>query len=242
MNFRPILHGAACCLSACSGGLLLSACVATDVEGASGRHLALTTPFGGGAALILSLIAADRWLAALGAPWAASAIGRHRLRHDLGRHKVVERFPTWTKAAPAARELAPQGAAPGLHLLQVEISHPRSRDRTPAAGTHLHHPMNRMSVAFYWQWESMRPQPDPMMPRERAAKLLRSWRRATTQGERVFKLKCVREDGTRAYLVQHVPTGERGGLYIKPAAGATSGGFAPAGLLVIQALAAGEFR
>lgn len=83
----------------------------------------------------------------------------------------------------------------------------------------------------------MRPQPDSMMTRERAAKLLRAWRRATTQGARLFNLKCLRNDGTRAYLVQHVPTGERGGLYIKPGAGATSEGFAAAGMMVIETLA-----
>lgn len=97
--------------------------------------------------------------------------------------------------------------------------------------------MNKIAVAFYWQWESMRPQPDPAMTRDRAAKLLRAWRRATTQDARVFNLKCVRDDGTRAYLVQHVPTGERGGLYIKTGAGATSDGFAAAGLMVIETLA-----
>ena len=62
MNVRPILYGASCCLSACSAALLVSACVATDVYGAGGRHIALATLFGAGAALIVSLIAAHRWL------------------------------------------------------------------------------------------------------------------------------------------------------------------------------------
>lgn len=71
-----------------------------------------------------------------------------------------------------------------------------------------------MKVFFYWQWELTRPQPDPLMTRERAARLLRAWRRAKVQGKRVFSLRCVRVRQTRAYLVQHVATGESAGLYI----------------------------
>lgn len=52
----------------------------------------------------------------------------------------------------------------------------------------------------------------------------------------MFNLACVRESSTRAYLVQHVPTGERGGLYVKAGAGATSDGFASASPLVLEAL------
>lgn len=238
MNVRPILYGASCCLSACSAALLVSACVATDVYGAGGRHIALATLFGAGAALIVSLIAAHRWLGTLGLPWAAASVnGLHRLRGAFRRHKFGARFPLWIQAAPAAHELVPQGPASGLHLSQVEISRLCPCNPTPGAGAPFHHSMNRNAVAFYWQWESMRPQPDPMMTRERAARLLRAWRHATTQGARVFKLKCVRNDGTRAYLVQHVPTGESGGLYIKPGAGATSEGFAAAGMMVIETLA-----
>jgi hypothetical protein len=72
------------------------------------------------------------------------------------------------------------------------------------------------------------------MTRERAAKLLRCWRRAKAQGARVFDLECVRDSCTRAYLVHHVQTGERGGLYIKAGADATSHGFAPESLLVVD--------
>lgn len=71
-----------------------------------------------------------------------------------------------------------------------------------------------MKTFFYWQWELTRPWPDPSMTRERAARLLRAWRRARVQGTRLFNLRCVRVEHTRAYLVQHVPSGECGGLYI----------------------------
>lgn len=50
MNVRPILFGASCCLSACSAALLESACVATEVHGVRGRHIALVTLLGAGAA------------------------------------------------------------------------------------------------------------------------------------------------------------------------------------------------
>lgn len=72
----------------------------------------------------------------------------------------------------------------------------------------------KKQIAFFWQWESTRPQADPRMTRERAASLLRAWRRAHIQGRRVFHLRRVRVPGTRAYLVQHVASGERGGLYL----------------------------
>ncbi len=65
---------------------------------------------------------------------------------------------------------------------------------------------------FFWQWEEYRPQPDPLMTRQRAARLLRSWRRARTQGRRVFHISCVRIERMRTYLVRHLATGERAGL------------------------------
>lgn len=77
------------------------------------------------------------------------------------------------------------------------------------------------NINFYWQWEQWRPQPDPLMTRQRAARLLRSWRRARTQGRRVFGLTRVRLEKTRAYLVEHLATGERAGLYMCCASSAT---------------------
>lgn len=71
-----------------------------------------------------------------------------------------------------------------------------------------------MKIYFFSQWELTRPWPDALMTRERAARLLRAWRRARVQGKRVFNLRCVRVDHTRAYLVQHVASGECAGLYI----------------------------
>lgn len=52
------------------------------------------------------------------------------------------------------------------------------------------------------------------MTRERAAKLLRTWRRASRRTHPLYSIKRVRAETTRAYLVQHVGTGERGGLYV----------------------------
>lgn len=42
---------------------------------------------------------------------------------------------------------------------------------------------------FLWGWKDYEPQPDLIMTRERAAKLLRAWRRSRTQGVRDFSLQ-----------------------------------------------------
>lgn len=44
---------------------------------------------------------------------------------------------------------------------------------------------------FLWGWRDYNPLPDPAMTRERAAKLLRSWRRSRTQGRRDFLLQRI---------------------------------------------------
>ena len=59
---------------------------------------------------------------------------------------------------------------------------------------------------FLWGWEGYPPRPDPLMTSHRAAKLLRCWRRAKTQGYRVFSLIKV---GAHAYWVKHNDSGER---------------------------------
>lgn len=44
---------------------------------------------------------------------------------------------------------------------------------------------------FMWGWKDYAPQPDPHMTRERAARLLRAWRRSATQGRKNFYLKRI---------------------------------------------------
>lgn len=67
---------------------------------------------------------------------------------------------------------------------------------------------------FLWQWEQYAPQPDPLMTRERAAKLLCAWRRGSRRVQPILKIKRMRVDNTRQYLIEHQETGERGGLFI----------------------------
>ncbi len=50
---------------------------------------------------------------------------------------------------------------------------------------------------FFWAWRGYAPQPDTSMTRERAAKLLRSWRRSRTQGHRDFSLQRVAKGNYR---------------------------------------------
>ena len=56
----------------------------------------------------------------------------------------------------------------------------------------------KKETKFLWGWKHYEPQPDPSMTRERAAKLLRSWRRSRTQGNRDFNLQ---RKGKGIYLV-----------------------------------------
>lgn len=56
-------------------------------------------------------------------------------------------------------------------------------------------------TTFKWAWGDHEAMPDRSMTRERAARLLRAWRRASRQGKREFDLKCMRRDGVRFYLV-----------------------------------------
>ena len=55
---------------------------------------------------------------------------------------------------------------------------------------------------FRWAWGDHEAQVDESMTRERAACLLRAWRRSRTQGQRDFALTCVRRQGTRFYCVR----------------------------------------
>lgn len=72
---------------------------------------------------------------------------------------------------------------------------------------------------FSWAWEHYGAQPDALMTRQRAARLLRAWRRARIQGRRVFALGRSTTARTRIYAIEHVPTGERATLIIEEAPG-----------------------
>lgn len=68
---------------------------------------------------------------------------------------------------------------------------------------------------FLWQWEDYAPRPDPLMTRDRAARLLRAWRNAKVQGRRQFDLGADREQaGYRVYRVRHTRFCERGALWV----------------------------
>lgn len=65
---------------------------------------------------------------------------------------------------------------------------------------------------FLWGWASCPATPDKLMTRDRASKLLRSWRRSKTQGHKDFLLKRV---GKGYYVVKAM--GETGTLIIRQA-------------------------
>ena len=71
---------------------------------------------------------------------------------------------------------------------------------------------------FLWQWNDYPPQPDPLMTRGRAAKLIRAWRngaRKPRNGRPPFgPIKRSLCDGFRVYRVES-KYGERGAIWIK---------------------------
>lgn len=71
------------------------------------------------------------------------------------------------------------------------------------------------SATFLWQWDAHDPQPDNLMTRDRAAKLIRAWRKASIQGRRLFELKRERRDGFRVYRVAHTRFDDNGALWLK---------------------------
>lgn len=58
---------------------------------------------------------------------------------------------------------------------------------------------------FMSGWKHYDPIPDPLMTNERAVRLMRAWRRARLQGNRVFKLERL---APHQYRVTHVDSGE----------------------------------
>lgn len=75
--------------------------------------------------------------------------------------------------------------------------------------------------SFCWQAGNARPLPDQQMTRERAASLLRNWRRSRPFGRPVYSLKRVRDCGVRGYLLRHLASGESCALYVLPDAAST---------------------
>lgn len=57
------------------------------------------------------------------------------------------------------------------------------------------------STNFKWAWGDHEPQADKTMTRERAARLLKAWRRSKTQGARNFTLQRITHGHTRFYVV-----------------------------------------
>jgi hypothetical protein len=76
------------------------------------------------------------------------------------------------------------------------------------------------SVAFQWAWGDHEPCPDHSMTRERAARLIRAWRNAKTQGRREFTLRVYRRGLARCYAVRTTKyiNDDEGVLVIAPAA------------------------
>ncbi len=54
---------------------------------------------------------------------------------------------------------------------------------------------------FKWAWGDHEAQIDKLMTRQRAARLLRAWRRSKTQGQRDFTLRVIRRSEGRFYCV-----------------------------------------
>lgn len=58
------------------------------------------------------------------------------------------------------------------------------------------------NTVFFWGWQSYAPALDKTMTRERMARLMRAWRRSSTQGARNFDFRILdRKPGARAYVV-----------------------------------------
>lgn len=60
---------------------------------------------------------------------------------------------------------------------------------------------------FSWGWEDYPPQKDDAMTTERAVRLFRAWRRATTNHS--GPLFTIRKLGTHTYRITHTLSGER---------------------------------
>lgn len=56
-------------------------------------------------------------------------------------------------------------------------------------------------TTFKWAWGDHEAQIDKSMTRSRAAKLIKAWRNARTQGRREFDLKVIRRSDCRCYCV-----------------------------------------
>lgn len=56
--------------------------------------------------------------------------------------------------------------------------------------------------SFMWGWQNYEPSVDKSMTRERLVRLMRAWRRSTTQGRRDFEFKLIsRNAEKRIYRV-----------------------------------------
>lgn len=66
---------------------------------------------------------------------------------------------------------------------------------------------------FQWAWNNYAPQPDKFMTRQRAARLLRAWRRVVRQPSNNRTIESLDRIGRGAYRVRHV-NGETGTLIV----------------------------
>lgn len=73
--------------------------------------------------------------------------------------------------------------------------------------------MHRRTV-FLWQWENHPPQPDALMTRARAARLIRAWRRASRSPANYGPTTALRRTAPHTYRAIHRQSGEVGTLTV----------------------------
>lgn len=71
-------------------------------------------------------------------------------------------------------------------------------------------------AAFRWAWNDFDAWADPSMTRDRAARLLRAWRRSETQGRRDFIVWRQVANGAKHYRVTAVRSGGESGTMVIP--------------------------
>lgn len=72
-----------------------------------------------------------------------------------------------------------------------------------------------MKTRFSWSWNDRAPWPDTSMTRERAARLLRAWRRTTRPTSGGFVMRELKRCAPGVYRVTDCVSGETGTMYIE---------------------------
>ena len=72
-----------------------------------------------------------------------------------------------------------------------------------------------MKTRFLWSWNDRTPAPDASMTRERAARLLRAWRRTTRPTSSGSILRELQRCARGVYRVTDCASGETGTMFIE---------------------------